>query len=430
MNENRQHPGEDGAVYEVDLVIHDKNTSFEYDVDLVRWTEDEHGLPNAQRLTLETHDSYGLAEEHQMGVDQAISELGLENAIGKEVEQVKAQPFEDIGYVVTVSSEDFNHESPASLELLAIQEGRFDTVVLAEGNVKAMEHLAMSLEDVQSEHGDVKLIEAARDVAIDQGMMEPDQPLFQTQPLPEIDNTVNYGVVAFDEEVSASLPATVALIAEQGENSEIVTLASGTWEEMERIFDTLETIQSEQGDAKFLETARDVAVEQGLLEPNQPLLSPQFLPEPALDTVENPYWQFETLPVEAPDGESLGVSLNMVRFPTIEQPEDRSQLPDIPADAPVEMVEFAQFETRQQADTFAEDFNSFLSPGLLEGPELVEAVLSKFEDEPVAWKPLDEVEREALQNNTMTLTYDRSDWSPHEGAVAVEPPTMAPDFDL
>lgn len=335
-DENPRHTGADGDVYELDMVIHDRYTSFEYDIDLVRWTDDDHGLPRSQRLTLDTHTAYGLAEEHQMGVDLAVTELGLEEVLGKEIEQVKEQPFQPVTYDVMTFSEDFGADQPASLELLAIQEGRLDTVVLAEGRRREMEYLAMGLEDIHAEHGSEKLLEASHQVAVDQGILEPNQRLFNGQ------------------------------------------------------------------------------------------VSPEMSVEVDAPPIDNPYWQFDTLPVQDPEGVALGVSLQMVRFPTVDQTAGQSE---ITPDTPLEMLEVGQFDTVDQANEFATEFSSYLSPGILEGPELAEAVVGKLEAEPVIWKTLDEIERTAYQENTLTLTYDRSDWSPSPDVEASNP-VMAPDFDL
>lgn len=337
-DENPRHPGEDGEVYEIDMVIKDKYTSFEYDVDLVRWTDDEHGLPRSQRLTLDTHTAYGLAEEHQLGVDQAVTELGLEDALGKELAQIKEQPFEPVTYDVMTLPEEYANDNSASLLLIAVQEGQFNATTLAEGSLDEMEHLAMGLEDIHAEHGSDKLLEASHQVAVDQGILEPNQMLFNGQVSPEL-------AVEVDE---------------------------------------------------------------------------------ALPVVDNPYWQFDTLPVQDPDGEALGVSLQMVRFPTVDQAAGQSE---IMPDTPLEMLEVGQFDTVHQANEFATEFSSYLSPGILEGPELAEAVVNKLEAEPVAWKTLDETERAAYQENTLSLTYDRSEWTPSPD-VETSNPVMAPDFDL
>lgn len=132
------------------------------------------------------------------------------------------------------------------------------------------------------------------------------------------------------------------------------------------------------------------------------------------EEVDNPYWQFDTLPVQDREGVVLGVSLQMVRFPTIDQAVGQSE---ITPDTPLEMLEVGQFDTVHQANEFATEFSSYLSPGILEGPEMAEAVVNKLEAAPVTWKTLDETERAAYQENTLLLMMETSN------------PIMAPDFD-
>lgn len=454
-DENPRHPGEDGEVYEIDMVIHDKYTSFEYDVDLVRWTEDDHGLPRSQRLTLDTHTAYGLAEEHQMGVDIAITELGLEDAIGKQIAQVKEQPFEPVTYDVMTLSEDMTQANTASLLLIAVQEGQFNVVTLAEGAHNEMEHLAMGLEDIQAEHGSDKLLEASHQVAVDQGILEPNQTLFNG--LSSLERTVEaeYSINA----VSANDEHFLDVTKTWGENEyEQIVIPQPTWDEALTIAETAFDLQADGDLQGAMTLIEQTGIEAGVIDPQRddPRLFTQgpddpFVTQreteidddlarygvtwresqdwetaaPEIPTVENPYWQFDTLPVQDPEGEALGVSLQMVRFPTIDQ-EVRSE---ITPDTPLEMLEVGQFDTVHQANEFATEFSSYLSPGILEGPELAEALVGKLETEPVTWKTLDETERAAYQESTLILTYDRSDWSPSPD-VEDSNPVMAPDFDL
>ncbi len=169
----------------------------------------------------------------------------------------------------------------------------------------------------------------------------------------------------------------------------------------------------------------------------------------SLEPEESPHWHLQTLPVNDPDGASLGHALHIAVYDGLPYGAERT---DIPADEPVRLLEMAHFETTGAADKFAEEFKGYLLPGLLEGPELAEEV-ARLENLPVAWKPLTGEDRAAFQRGDLTLTHDRADWHPynpnaeyearleaeglytdplHQAAAHDEPetPPVAPDFDL
>ena len=134
-----------------------------------------------------------------------------------------------------------------------------------------------------------------------------------------------------------------------------------------------------------------------------------FVPREA---VENPYWRMETLPVNDPDGEPLGHALHMVVYPNIEHDPERVGTPGMAEDEPFRMLEMAHFETTQAADKFGKEFNGYLMPGLLEGPELAEEV-ARLEGLSMNWKTLEDDDLKAYQNLTLTLTRDPADWHPY-----------------
>ena len=128
--------------------------------------------------------------------------------------------------------------------------------------------------------------------------------------------------------------------------------------------------------------------------------------------VENPYWRMETLPVNDPDGEPLGHALQMVVYPNIEHDPERVGTPVMAEDEPFRLLEMAHFETTEAADKFGREFNGYLMPGLLEGPELAEEV-ARLEGLPVEWKTLEGDDLKAYQNAELTLTRDPADWHPY-----------------
>src|SRR5690606_563252 len=70
----------------------------------------------------------------------------------------------------------------------------------------------------------------------------------------------------------------------------------------------------------------------------------------------------------------------------------------------------------EAADKFGKEFNGYLMPGLLEGPELAQEV-ARLEGLPVEWKPLEGDDLTAYQNLTLTLTRDPADWHPYNPNV-------------
>ncbi len=172
-------------------------------------------------------------------------------------------------------------------------------------------------------------------------------------------------------------------------------------------------------------------------------------PQPEM---ENPYWRLDTLPVNDLAGEPLGHALHMVVYPGVERDPDVVGSPAMPEDEPFRMLEMAHFETTAAADKFGKEFNGYLVPGLLDGPELAVEV-ARLEGLPVEWKTLEGDELKVYQNAELTLTHDPADWHPYnpnaerDARIATEgiytdpiqqfaardepqPATMTPDFDL
>jgi predicted RNase H-like HicB family nuclease len=97
------------------------------------------------------------------------------------------------------------------------------------------------------------------------------------------------------------------------------------------------------------------------------------------------YWHFDTLPVNDPDGQPLGYALHMVVYEGVEHNLEAVGSPAIPDDKPFRMLEVAHFQTIEAADRFVKEFNGYLLPGVLDGPELAEEV-AKLEGHPSEWK--------------------------------------------
>lgn len=132
-------------------------------------------------------------------------------------------------------------------------------------------------------------------------------------------------------------------------------------------------------------------------------------PEPS---AQNPYWRLDTIPVNDPDGEPLGHALHMVVYEGVEHDPERVGTPPMAEDEPFRMLEMAHFETTEAADKFGKEFNGYLMPGLLEGPELAVEV-ARLEELPVDWKTLEGDDLKAYQDGQYTLTRDLSDWRPY-----------------
>jgi len=125
--------------------------------------------------------------------------------------------------------------------------------------------------------------------------------------------------------------------------------------------------------------------------------------------VENPYWRLDPIPVNDPDGEPLGHALHMVVYPGVERDPDAVGSPSMAADEPFKMLEMAHFESSEAVDKFGKDFNGYLIPGLLDGPELAVEV-ARLEGLPVEWKTLEGDDLKSYQKAELTLTRDPTEW--------------------
>jgi hypothetical protein len=117
------------------------------------------------------------------------------------------------------------------------------------------------------------------------------------------------------------------------------------------------------------------------------------------------------LPVNNLDGKPLGHALHMIVYPGLEGDLDAVGSPALAADESFRMLEMAHFETTEAVDKFGKDFNGYLVPGLLDGPELAVEV-ARLEGLPAEWKTLEGDDLKAYQNAKLTLTRDPAEWHP------------------
>lgn len=80
------------------------------------------------------------------------------------------------------------------------------------------------------------------------------------------------------------------------------------------------------------------------------------------------------------------------------------------ADEPFKMLEMAHFESSEAVDKFGKDFNGYLIPELLDGPELAVEV-ARLEGLPAEWKTLEGDDLKAYQKAELTLTRDPTEWN-------------------
>ena len=137
----------------------------------------------------------------------------------------------------------------------------------------------------------------------------------------------------------------------------------------------------------------------------------EFIEEPELEvenTVENPYWRLDALPVNNPDGEPLGQALHIVVYPDVPDGMHR----EIAEDTPFQMMEMAHFEKEQEMENFSKNFWNYLMPGVLEGPELAKEV-AQLEGLPAEYRTLEGQELDDYRDAELTLTRTPEQWHPY-----------------
>ncbi len=266
---------------------------------------------------------------------------------------------------------------------------------------------------------------------------------FDQELLQPLDNTINYAVV-----VQADDPWTVELAVEKywREPDGTLGIQSQTLDtydpnvnadEAEQKRDDLMQLYDDRGLEAMMHQAELTAMENGYLDGGRadPRLFTQGPPdrfETLAQQLENeinpfwntegderdvqvigedpvPYWQFETLLVNDPQGQLLGHALHMMVYPDVPQDSEATQDPALRVDEPFQLLEMAHFATTDAADEFKQDFQGYLVQGLMEGPDLAQEV-ARLENLPVEWKTLEGEDLKAYQRGDLTLTRDPSDW--------------------
>ncbi|HRL14612.1 MAG TPA: hypothetical protein PKX07_22200, partial [Aggregatilineales bacterium] len=226
----------------------------------------------------------------------------------------------------------------------------------------------------------------------------------ETELLEPLDDTVNYAL-----QLQSYQPYSVDLTVDKywrepdgalgWESVHMETYEVWRREEAQQDYDRLRDLYDARGLEALMHQAELTAMKHGTLDSDRadlPLFSdgppdrfeslaqqldgeinPYWNPEADLLEIpafvaDNPYWRMQTLPVSDPDGQPLGHALQMIVYPGVEHDPEQAEPPALAADEPFRMLEFAHFRTPAEADKFVKEFEGYLVPGLLDGPELAE----------------------------------------------------------
>jgi len=178
------------ARYTVELVPPPPLSETPYGVDLVRTTRSEHGLEQAQRLTLAEYRSFMSAEEHVREVEGTLLERGREG-LPTEMALVEAMPFEPDDAVYMVGLYPFDPDRDhGTLSLIRVDGRQLDVAAVAHGSSADLAPIEQRLWDVQAEGDPARLLDAAAQEAVRAGELAPGTPLFaregveQAEPYP------------------------------------------------------------------------------------------------------------------------------------------------------------------------------------------------------------------------------------------------------
>ncbi|QPC83617.1 hypothetical protein G4Y79_04335 [Phototrophicus methaneseepsis] len=371
---------EDGAIYSAEIVPPEEDRyGARYHVDLVRTSTDEADMLHEQRLMVGQYGSWMEAEEQLYLVEDALAEAGLDG-LGEDLERLKQQSLQR-----------------ADIDLT---EGASDTDSAREGTDRSLDVPHYSV-DAISANGDSFL-----NVVKSWGEDNYEQ---LTIPQPDWDMAQEAASLASDLISKDQLEAAMHLVEDQG-------IAAGVMDperEDPRLFqqgppDPFATLREEEIDddlARYGVTWRESQAWESEWQPD--VLGPL-----ARSTEPVPYWRLEALPVHDLEGEPLGHALHIVVYDGVQHDPETVGSPPIVDDEPFRMLEMAHFETTEAADKFGKEFNGYLMPGLLEGPELAEEV-ARLEGHPVEWKTLDGQELDDYCDLKLTLTRDPADWQPY-----------------
>jgi hypothetical protein len=295
---------------------------------------------------------------------------------------------------------------------------RFDTLTL--GEYPSFDEAAQEeriLEGVLRERGLQAAVHLAESMAVAGGYLDPqrDDPrlFFADDGPPDPFTTLRaaelaapqYGVGAVSAQGEHFLDVVKAW---GGGEQERLIIPQPTWEDALAHAEAAFELQASGDLQAAMRLVEQAGVEAGVIDPQRadPRLFTQGPPDPfvtlrAAELAERPVWRLEALPVDDPNGQPLGHALHIVVYPDAQTP-----------DAPLRLLEIAHFETAAAVDAFDKEFNSYLMPGLLDGPELAVEV-ARLEGLPVEWKTLEGDDLKAYQNAELTLTRDPTAWRPY-----------------
>lgn len=366
-------------------------------------------------LTLVEHPTFDEVMVDELRLEQIMADQGLEQAMQKAEEMAETNGYIDIDRVD--SRLFFQDDAPDDpFETLRAVEFReysdfYDVTPVDPANLSDEARELQERREARASLEGVAWFEAG---FTDKQLIEP------------LDDTVNYAFVVQDTD-----PWTLELMVDKYWKSangyvgfDSVTL---------KTYDPDDEVEREQADqdrdslmqsaddlSGMMQNAEQMAVENGYLKADRAnpslfrkgppdrfeTLAERLIKEndPDVESVDNPHWRFDTLPITDPEGQELGVALHMVRYPTVEAQPNIIGSPSIPDDAPFELLEVAHFPTRDDADVFVDRFVGYLSDDLT-APELAEEV-ARGEGLSAEWKTLDEAELQAYQDLSLDVTKD------------------------
>jgi len=436
-----RHHAQDGSVYAVEIVgPHRVNDGQPYRVDLVRGYTDEHGLGREQRLHLAERDSWGEAEEVEHEVVGRLAADGLDGLTDDERSIADQPPSDEVIYITAVYP--LEGEDHTAAHLLAIHEHGVATAPLAVGAREPVEDVARTVDQAFALEGAEAGLAAARAQAAGDGPLFGDGPQFRgdvptvvADPLPDPvfdylpDPDYSFDLYDRDED-TLELQAVkrweaddMGYLEREGQVIESFSHEERATAEVKQ--DALHAVQREDGLAAAMQLAEEVAVANGELDPERedPRLFREGPPDPFPTRREaemaaepdTPDWRLDPRETVTPDGEPLGVALFMTVYP------------DAAGDAPppnettrVRQLELGHFPDADAADRFADDFRGHLAPGVLDGPELAEAVAG-LEGMPGGWIEMEGRELDTLTNGeATTIVRDPADWHPYNPHAEAE----------
>jgi hypothetical protein len=170
------------AAYSVELALPSYPISDEpYGVDLVRTTQNEHGLEREQRLTLAEYYSYMAAEEHVRELETKFLDQGRAG-LSTEMALVETQPYEPDTAIYWLGRYPPDPEAEeGSLTLLRLDGSQLDLASVAHGPLPELADIEQRLVDIQAEGDTTKFLDAVASEAVNARELAPGSPLFATE---------------------------------------------------------------------------------------------------------------------------------------------------------------------------------------------------------------------------------------------------------